>query len=220
MIGVLDTGIGGLAVVRRIRQQLTDVDIVYLGDNVRGMMALRSPQAAAAFVQVGQRFLTTRGAGLIVLACPVEAPPPQAGDPPRLDTVAAAAQTAARLASHGKIAVIEASGGRGGAYETRIRALCPEARVYAHPTPLLEALIEAGWLHKPETARILRRYLHPLKVRQIDALVLGSGHYGVLRPMIARKLGKRVAIVEAAEALAGAWHCRVFGTTTGNIRDA
>ncbi|MCJ7830329.1 MAG: glutamate racemase, partial [Desulfobacterales bacterium] len=167
MIGILDTGVGGLAVVRRIRQLLPDVDIVYLGDNVRGPMAGRNPQAAAAFVQEGQRFLTTRGAGLIVLACPFEAPPPspQVADPPRFDLAAPAAEAAARLSRQGRIGVIGTPAASGGAFELRIRALCPEARVYVHPTPLLEALIETGWLNKPETARILGKYLHPLKVR-------------------------------------------------------
>ena len=78
-----------------------------------------------------------------------------------------------------------------------------QAQVFTAPCPLLVPLVEEGWISRRETTMIVRNYLHPLKTRQIDTLILGCTHYPVLRHVIQRKIGARVALVDSAEAIAG-----------------
>jgi len=78
----------------------------------------------------------------------------------------------------------------------------PEAKVYSVACPLLVPLVEEGWLKKPETVMIIKKYLHPLKVRQIDTLILGCTHYPLLIDKIQRKIGKRVTVIDSSIALA------------------
>ena len=76
-----------------------------------------------------------------------------------------------------------------------------EAKVYGFACPLLEPLVEEGWHNKPEARMMIKKYLHPLKVRQIDTLILGSTHYTVLKRIIQQKIGKRVRIIDSPEAV-------------------
>jgi len=89
-----------------------------------------------------------------------------------------------------------------GAYEKQIAGLRPEARVYSAACPLLVPLVEEGWLKRPETAMIVKKYLHPLKVRRIDTLILGCTHYPLLKPVIQRKIGRRVNIIDSSVCVA------------------
>ena len=88
-----------------------------------------------------------------------------------------------------------------GVYEQKIRALRPDMRVYGAACPLLVPLVEEGWLKKGETRRIVKKYLHPLKLKQINILILGCTHYPLLKEMIQAKIGKRVKIIDSSEAL-------------------
>ena len=78
----------------------------------------------------------------------------------------------------------------------------PEAKVFSVACPLLVPLVEEGWMKKPETAMIIKKYLHPLKVKQIDTLILGCTHYPLLIDKIQRKIGKRVTVIDSSIALA------------------
>jgi glutamate racemase len=89
-----------------------------------------------------------------------------------------------------------------GVYEKRIREARPDARVYSAACPLLVPLIEEGWLKKPETRRIVKKYLLPLKVRRVDTLILGCTHYPLLKESIQRKIGPRTSIIDSAAAVA------------------
>ena len=85
-----------------------------------------------------------------------------------------------------------------GAYERRILAACPSARVFSAACPLLVPLVEEGWQKSPITRMIVKKYLHPLKVRQIDTLILGCTHYPLLTPIIQAKIGRHVTLVDPA----------------------
>ena len=85
----------------------------------------------------------------------------------------------------------------------KIKQMNPDAKVYSFPCPLLVPLVEEGWLKKPETRMIVKKYLHPLKVRQIDTLILGCTHYPIFKKIIQQKVGKRVNIIDSSIAVAG-----------------
>jgi glutamate racemase len=91
---------------------------------------------------------------------------------------------------------------KSGIYEKKIKALKPAAKVYSVACPLLVPLVEEGWLKKPETIMIIKKYLHPLRVRQIDTLILGCTHYPLLKDKIQRKIGKKVTIIDSSIAVA------------------
>ena len=78
----------------------------------------------------------------------------------------------------------------------------PEAKIFSAACPLLVPLVEEGWLKKPETTMIIKKYLQPLKVRQIDTLILGCTHYPLLKDKIQRKAGKKITIIDSSKAVA------------------
>jgi len=88
-----------------------------------------------------------------------------------------------------------------GIYERLIKEKRPDAKVYSVACPLLVPLVEEGWMKKPETRMIVKKYLHPLKVRQIASLILGCTHYPILKHMIHQKIGQKVNIIDSSLAV-------------------
>jgi len=210
MLGILDSGIAGLAAARRIMAQLPDCDIVYLGDSARAPYGDRSPQLIRRYAFEGMQMLLSAGAGAVVIvshtiACIAGGELGAAFDVPVLDPVAALAARAlavSRKFSFGVIgsrAVVDSN-----RYAEAILGAQAAAKVYAVACPLLAALAAQNWLKKPETVRIAKKHLHPLKVRQIDTLILGGAAYTSLRGIIQRKIGKRVSLIDAADILPAA----------------
>jgi len=107
---------------------------------------------------------------------------------------------------------------KSGIYEEKIKAMKPKAKVYSVACPLLVPLVEEGWLKKPETVMIIKKYLHPLKTRQIDTLILGCTHYPLLIDKIQRKIGKRVTVIDSSIALAES--VRIFLNTHPEVDDS
>ncbi|MEJ2221966.1 MAG: glutamate racemase [Desulfobacterales bacterium] len=143
MIGIFDSGVGGLTVARAIKQQLPGYDMMYFGDTAHTPYGTKSAE-----------------------------------------TVARATSTS-------------------GIYEIKIMESQPRAKIHSVACPLLVPLVEEGWLDKAETAMIIKKYLRPLKTRQIDTLILGCTHYPLLKKVIQRKIGKRVRLIDSSISVAG-----------------
>ncbi|MBW2131930.1 MAG: aspartate/glutamate racemase family protein [Deltaproteobacteria bacterium] len=210
VIGVFDSGIGGLFPLRAIRGMLPALDLLFLADTARGPYGQRSMNTVARFAREGIRHLIDSKADLLVIACPAAATAwiqekirPCAV--PVIDGVTAAAAAAVSVSkTHcfgvlGNRAAVES-----GVYERLIRERLPDARIYARSSRLLDVLVEEGWAKRPETARIAKKLVHPLKARQIDTLILGSPFLSVIEAKIAAKAGKKVKIVNSDMTLAGA----------------
>lgn len=208
MIGVFDSGIGGLTVVRALLDRLPDHDITYLGDTARTPYGSKSAATIVKYSLNNTEFLLRQGAQLIVIACNTassyafEAVRDQF-QVPVFEVIGPGARLAAARSRRGRIGVI---GTRAmvasGIYAEKIKRERPDAQVFAVSCPLLVPLVEEGWINKAETAMIVRKYMLPLKTRRIDTLILGCTHYPVLRHVIQRKIGARVALVDSAEAIA------------------
>ena len=219
MIGVFDSGIGGLTVVRSIMDQLPDEPIVYLGDTARTPYGNKSSDTIIKYSLNNVEFLLRQGADVIVIACNTASSHAYAAISshyglPVFEVIGPGAQLAVERSRKMRIGVIGTRATiASGAYVRHIKALCPQASVFAAPSPLLVPLVEEGWQNKPETAMIVRKYLRPMKNRQIDTLILGCTHYPVLRNVIQRKMGANVALVDSAEAVAAkvAQHLRDEG---------
>lgn len=208
MIGVFDSGIGGLTVVRALMDRLPGYDITYLGDTARTPYGSKSAGTIVNYSQNNTEFLRQQGAKLMVIACNTASSYAHEEvqthfQGPVFEVIGPGAQLAVARSKRSRIGVIGTRATvASGVYEKRIKELSPHARVHATACPLLVPLVEEGWLSKPETNMIVRKYLRPLKNRQIDTLILGCTHYPVLYDLIQKKIGARVALVDSAQAIA------------------
>ncbi len=229
-IGVFDSGIGGLTVVRALRELLPNETIYYLGDTARVPYGGKSAATVERYSIEIAGMLLEEHCKTIVVACNTAS----ALALPRLEEMspvpvtgvirpgAAAAVAATR---QGHIGVIGTRATiRSGAYERAIQALDPALQVTAQACPLFVPLIEEGWLEGTVTDEIVRQYLAPLVEEGIDTLVLGCTHYPLLREAIGRFLGDAVTLVDSAEncatavaQLLAAEDLQAEATATGNL---
>jgi glutamate racemase len=221
MIGIFDSGIGGLTVVRALMEQLPGYDIIYFGDTARTPYGTKSPETVIEYALENTDFLLSRGAQIIVAACNTAssvAVPSLAKkyDIPIFEVITPAVERSIKITLNGKVGVIGTRATiTSSIYEKKIKALNPATKVYSTACPLLVPLVEEGWFKKPETAMIVKKYLHPLKVRKVDTLILGCTHYPLLKTIIQRKIGKQVEIVDSSEGIAGI--VKVFLTQQSEI---
>lgn len=215
-IGVFDSGVGGLTVVRALRARLPGEDVVYLGDTARVPYGSKSPRTVERYSLTCQAFLLERGVKLVLIACNTASanalPALRAASPVAvIGAVDPGADSAVAASRNGHIGVIGTLGTvRSGAYEAALAARRPDARVTTLACPLLVPLAEEGWTDDDVARAVARRYLTGLFGRDpaIDTLVLGCTHYPLLRDVLsatARDLaGHDVAIVDSATAMAEA----------------
>ncbi len=204
MIGIFDSGVGGMTVARAIEQLCPGYPLVYFGDIARTPYGSKSRETIQRYAINNTDFLLKHGAKLIVIACNSAAS--AALDEltgrfsvPVLDVITPAVDRAVQQSVSGRIGVIGTRATiQSGIYEQAIHQQRPTCKVLSQPCPLLVPLVEEGWLGKRETKMILRRYLHPLRCSQIDTLVLGCTHYPLLAPLIARRVGRRVTLIDSS----------------------
>lgn len=208
MIGIFDSGIGGLTVVRAIMDQLPGYDIVYFGDTARTPYGNKSSKTVIEFSLQNTQFLLDQGAKMIVMACNTASSVATEAlkerfDIPIYEVITPAVALSVATTRKGIIGIIGTNATiASGIYERKIKEMRPDTRVHSAACPLLVPLVEEGWLKRPETKMIVKKYLHPLKVRQIDTLILGCTHYPLLKAIIAHKIGKRVNIIDSSVAVA------------------
>jgi glutamate racemase len=204
MIGIFDSGVGGLTVARAIMQQIPGYDIVYFGDTARTPYGTKSAETVIGYTISNIEFLLSRGAKLIVIACNTAssvatAPVLKQFSVPIFEVITPAVELAVQASKNLNFGIMGTRATiTSGIYETKIIENQPRARVYSVACPLLVPLVEEGWLDKAETAMIVKKYLQPLKIRQIDTLILGCTHYPLLKKVIQRKIGKRVHLIDSA----------------------
>lgn len=208
MIGVFDSGIGGLTVVRALMELLPGCDITYLGDTARTPYGSKSAGTIIDYSLNNTDFLRKQGATLIVIACNTASSYAHGAvnthfDGPVFEVIGPGAHLAVAQSKRQRIGIIGTRATiASGVYEQRIKSIAPQSHAYAYACPLLVPLVEEGWLTQPETNRIVRKYLRPLKDRQVDTLILGCTHYPVLHDLIQKKMGPRVVLVDSARAIA------------------
>lgn len=223
MIGIFDSGVGGMTVARAIEQLCPEYPLLYFGDIARTPYGSKSPETIISYSQNNTDFLLAQGAKLIVIACNSASSTASEAlrshcQVPILDVITPAARRAAEVSTRGRIGVIGTRATiKSNIYPQRIKEIRPEAKVFGVPCPLLVPLVEEGWVARRETKMILRRYLHPLRLEQIDTLVLGCTHYPLLKHMIGPKIGKRVNLIDSSVEMA--LHVRDFLSSNKQLRD-
>ena len=224
-IGVFDSGVGGLTVLREILRRSPRESTIYLGDNLRAPYGTRSDAEVRSFSTEALDELADRDVKAIVVACntstAVALPDLRRRyDLPILGVVRPGAVTASLTTRNRRVGVIATPATvRSHAYFSAIKDENPAVEVYEHATPALVPLVEAGRLTGPEVEAIVGDALAPLlgerdasgdfifplpASARIDTLLLGCTHYPLLRPVIAAIAGERVAIVDSATATASA----------------
>ena len=208
MIGIFDSGVGGMTVARAIEQQLPHCRLVYFGDLARTPYGSKSAETIRKYAVENSEFLLARGAEMIIIACNSAAS--VASDllrekfpVPVFEVITPAVRQVARTSIRGRIGIIGTRATiKSRIYEEKIKKLRPDFQIFGQPSPLLVPLVEEGWLDKRETKMIIRRYLHPLKLKNIDTLVLGCTHYPLLKQLIQPRIGRRIRVIDSSQAIA------------------
>lgn len=215
-IGVFDSGLGGLTVVRQLMRQLPGEDIVYFGDTGRVPYGTRSAETIEKYTRQDSRFLMGENVKLIIAACgTVSSVAPhilQALPVPATGVVEPAADAAAAATRNRRIGVIgTAATVRSGSFHRRILEKLPDAQVFSEACPLFVPLVENGWIDRDDSVTRLtaERYLAPLSEQGIDTLLLGCTHFPLLAPIIGDVLGSEVTLIDAGQAAAAACAARL-----------
>jgi glutamate racemase len=209
-VGVFDSGIGGLTVLKELTAALPNEDFIYLGDTARLPYGTKSNEVIVRYSKENTGFLLARGIKMLVVACNTSsavALDAIAGDTmvPVIGVIEPGARAAVKASRNGKIGVIGTEATiASGAYTRAIQRLSPRAEIYTRACPLLVPLAEEGWTDNAVAEMTVAHYLESLKRSGIDTLLLGCTHYPLLREMFVKILGARVKIVDSATATAEA----------------
>ncbi len=207
-IGIFDSGVGGLTVVRAVNRLLPGESVIYFGDTARVPYGSKSPETVIRFATEDAEFLLGKGVKLLVVACntasSVSLPAlREFADVPVIGVIDPGAKAAAEITESGSVGVIGTLGTvSSGAYQKALKSYNTVSRVIAQPTPLLVPLVEEGWLDHIITEMVLREYTAPLVNEGIDTLVMGCTHYPLIRNTLSKVLGTGIRLIDSAEATA------------------
>ena len=207
-IGIFDSGIGGLTVVRQIHRVLPNESLIYLGDTARVPYGTKSPSTVIRFACEDTQFLLQQSVKAVVVACNTAsawALPAleQKFQLPIFGVITPGACAALENSRNQRIGVIGTSATiRSQAYTRAILARCETAEVFARACPLLVPLVEEAWTDHAVTIRVLGEYLRPLLRERIDTLVLGCTHYPLLKNAIRKVTNGKVSLIDSAESCA------------------
>lgn len=222
-IGVFDSGLGGLTVVRQLLRELPGEDICYFGDTGRVPYGTRGREIIEKYARQDCRFLMGMDVKMIIAACGTvssTAPHVLAGLPlPAIGVVEAAADAAAGATRSGRIGVIGTPATiRSDAFRRRLEQIDPSLRIFQQACPLFVPLVENGWIDRedPVTRLTARRYLEPLAQQKIDTLILGCTHFPLLTEIISDIMGDGVVLIDAGREAAVACARRLEETGSLN----
>ncbi len=204
MIGIFDSGIGGLTVARAIEQLLPEHSITYLGDIARTPYGSKSAETIEQYSIQNTEFLLSKGAKIIVIACNSASSVAtetlrKKFDVPIFEVITPAVEKAVSSSVNGRIGIIGTRATiRSDIYQKLIIEARPECKVFSKACPLLVPLVEEGWINKRETKMILKRYLYSFKNQQLDTMVLGCTHYPLLKQLIQPRVGKKITLIDSS----------------------
>lgn len=207
-IGVFDSGIGGLTVLRALAELLPHEDFIYLGDTARLPYGTKSNEVIVRYSRENTEFLLAKGIKLLVVACNTSsavalAEIARATIVPVIGVIEPGARAAVKASRSGKIGVIGTEATiASGAYTRAIQRLRPRAEIYTRACPLLVPLVEEGFTDNQIAQSAVAHYLGSLKQSGIDTLLLGCTHYPLLQGLFQRVLGPGLPIVDSAGATA------------------
>ncbi len=203
-IGIFDSGIGGLTVVKELLEKLPGENIIYFGDTARVPYGIKSERTVIKFSLQNSRFLARFQIKLLIVACNTASAVSldalrKEFSFPIIGVIEPGVRAALRLAKNRRIGIIGTEATIASrAYAKLIGEINPPARIFSQACSLLVPLVEEGWLEGEITAAAVRRYLRPLKKESLDSLILGCTHYPLLKPLLQKEM-EGVALIDSAE---------------------
>ena len=202
-IGVFDSGIGGLTVLKCLLELVPGVDMVYLGDSARLPYGTKSPKTIIRYSLQCAGFLSDMDVDMMVIACNTASAHaiPALQEEFRIPVIGVveAGARAAIACGGSRIGVIGTSSTiKSHAYEETIRTLKHDLTIFTQACPLFVPLVEEGWYDDEVTEQVARRYLAGLMNEGVDTLLLGCTHYPLLKGVLSRVMGEGVHIVDSA----------------------
>lgn len=204
-IGVFDSGIGGITVLRELAKVFPHESFIYLGDTARLPYGSKSPETVKKYLLQNMKFLISRNVKAIVVACNTAST--QVNEDsfeglPIYNVIDPGAKLACKITENKKIAVLATRATiSSDSYTKKIKKIMPEAEVLSQACPLFVPLAEEGWYEDPVTNLIAFRYLNHLKTSGVDTVVLGCTHYPLLKTAIKKIFGNYVRLVDSGEAI-------------------
>jgi glutamate racemase len=203
-IGVFDSGLGGLTVVKELRRLLPQENVIYVGDTARVPYGTKSPDTIRRYAMQIAFFLLQKKVKALVVACN-SATAAALGTlkdlpVPVIGVIEPGAKTAVLTSKTMKIGVIGTRATIASrAYDKAIHAYAPKAKIFDQACPLLVPLVEEGWTIHPITQLVVHGYMENLKKAKIDTLVLGCTHYPLLKAALQRSIGPKVKLIDSGE---------------------
>jgi glutamate racemase len=207
-IGVFDSGIGGLTVVRALMQRLPFENIIYFGDTARVPYGVKSVETITEYGSQMARFLLKQDVKLLIIACNTIASVAQEhiqelSPVPVIGVIDAGARMAVAETRSKNVGVIGTPATiNSNAYARAIHRYDPHVRIFSQACPLFVPLVEEGWLDHPVTRMTAQEYLKPVIAEHVDTLVLGCTHYPLLKPLLEDILGENIKLIDSAQAMA------------------
>lgn len=211
-IGVFDSGIGGLTVLKALVERFPAESYVYIGDTARLPYGTKSPETVIRYSRSLTRAVLQHNVKAVVVACntasthALEAVQEMSAPIPVIGMIEPAAKAALAVTKNNRIGIIATSGTvRSGAYTRQLQKLRPEVEVFSEPCQMLVALAEEGWSSGDITESVIRRYLDPLFQQSAtppDTLILGCTHFPVFEPLLREILGEKITLINSGKAAA------------------
>ncbi len=207
-IGVFDSGLGGLTVVKALHHHLPNEKVVYFGDTARVPYGTKSGPTIIRYAREIVRVLLKYKVKMVVVACNTASSLAletlkKEFDVPILGVIDPGARKASRVTRNKKVGIIATSSTvKSGKYVKRLKELDKHIDVMAQACPLFVPLVEEGWLDRTVTYQVARQYLSGMKKHNIDTLILGCTHYPLLRKVLHHVMGPRVQLVDSAQEVA------------------
>ena len=207
-IGIFDSGMGGLTVVKEVIKLLPNEDIVYFGDTARVPYGPKSQDTIIRFSIENILFLLGHKVKIIIIACNTSSSvalhiAERNFKVPILGVIKPGAIEAVRVTKNKKIGIIGTRTTiKSGAYKKEIKKISEDIKVYGESCPLFVPLVEEGWLKEPVSEEIARCYLAPFRKLGVDTIVLGCTHYPLLKPLIKKVVGNGISLVDSAQQVA------------------
>jgi glutamate racemase len=209
-IGIFDSGVGGLTVLRAVRERLPRESVIYLGDTARVPYGTKSRATIERYAVEDAGFLMRKGVKMLVVACNTISAMARERlraefNVPLLSVLGPGARMAARVTRNGRVGVIATEATvESGAYRRAIQESCGdrEVEIFSYACPLFVPLVEEGETESQVARIVAEQYLAPLRAERIDTLVLGCTHYPLLKRVINETMGAGVTLVDSAEATA------------------
>ncbi len=203
-IGVFDSGLGGLTVVKELRRKLPNEKIIYFGDIARLPYGIKSKKQIIECSKENTQFLKSKNVKALVVACNSSA---SVSIPtlkkifklPIIDVIQPAVEAAVRTTQAGRIAVLGTQATiDSGAYQKAIKKKDEKIKVFSIACPLFVPLVEEGWANNDIAKKTIETYLSSLKSKKIDVLILGCTHYPLLKTSIQKFMGDKVVLIDSA----------------------